>query len=44
MDAGFREWVDVVGPNFEEQNGNNDECFVVIFTDEPDQGQYWNIQ
>ena len=44
LEAGFRDWHNIVQPQFQKNDGSDDECFVVIYTDEPDEGSLFEIQ
>ena len=38
LDDGFMEWRNIVQPRTGTSDNSDDECFVVIYTDEPDEG------
>lgn len=35
---GFDEWANFINPQYGQDPKTDDECFVVIYTDEPDEG------
>ena len=44
LQAGFDEWIGLINPQFQTNTKDDDECFVVIYTDEPDQGKMIKYQ
>ena len=43
LEEGFQKWASVVRPRFGHNDAFDDKCYVVIYTDDTDQGQVQSI-